>query len=176
MKKLLKWLGIVAGTLVLAVAVFLFSMRFTDGPIEVFTGGPFRSGELATAPSDWSYLTDRGEIEFQTMDPARSRIVWLAVHESRLFIVSGYMNTGYGAIWKQWPLYLEDDDRIIVRIDGNLYEQRLERIMEGPEVVPVLSELARKYFPGGGSAGADAFAAAETVSNGDIWMFEVVSR
>lgn len=171
MKKFLKWLGIVICTLVVAVGVFLFGMRFTDGPIEIFTGGPFNSGELASAPADWSYLTDRDVIEFQTMNPARSRTVWLAVHESRLFIVSGYMNTGYGAIWKQWPHYLEEDDRVILRIDGNLYEQRLERIMEGPEVVPVLNELARKYFGGATGLGSE-----ETITNGDTWMFEVVSR
>ena len=106
------------------------------------------------------------------MDPARSRTVWLGVHEGRLFVMSGYMNTGYGGIWKQWPHYLDDDDRIILRVDGNLYEQRLERIMEGPEVVPVLSEFARKYF--GGSAGELASDAA--VTNGDTWMYEVVDR
>jgi len=171
MKKFLKWLGILICTLVVAVGVFLFGMRFTDGPIEIFTGGPFSSGELASAPADWRYLTDRDVIEFQTMNPARSRTVWLAVHESRLFIVSGYMNTGYGAIWKQWPHYLEEDDRVILRIDGNLYEQRLERIMEGPEVVPVLNELARKYFGGATGLGSE-----ETITNGDTWMFEVVSR
>lgn len=67
---------------------------------------------------------------------------------------------------------MEDDDRIILRIDGNLYEQRLERIMEGPEIVPVLNELARKYFPGSD----DGLGTAETVTTGDTWMFEVVSR
>ncbi|MDD9891555.1 MAG: hypothetical protein OXU30_14605 [Gammaproteobacteria bacterium] len=171
MKKFFKWFGIVIATLVVAIGLFLFTMRFTDGPIEIFTGGPFSSGELAVAPTDWSYLTDRNVIEFQTMNPPRSRTVWLAVHQSRLFIVSGYMNTGFGAIWKQWPHYLEEDDRIALRIDGNLYEQRLERIMEGPEVVPVLNELARKYF-----GGASGLGSAETVTNGDTWMFEVVSR
>ena len=176
MKKFFKWFGIVFGTLVLAIGVFLVGMRFTDGPIEIFTGGPFSTSTPAAAPTDWTYLTDRDLIEFQTMDPPRSRTVWLAVHEGRLFIVSGYMNSAPGAIWKQWPYYLEDDDRIILRIDGNLYEQRLERIMEGPEVVPVLSELFRKYFAVAGVTGDDSFTGAETVTNGDTWMFEVVPR
>ena len=176
MKKFFKWLGILFGTLALALSVFLLGMRFTDGPIAAFTGGPFSTGILAAAPTDWTYLTDRDLIEFQTMDPPRSRTVWLAVHEGRLFIVSGYMNSVPGAIWKQWPYYLEDDDRIILRIDGNLYEQRLERFMEGPEVVPVLSELFRKYFAGGGVTGNDSFTSAETVANGDTWIFEVVPQ
>ncbi|MBM88694.1 MAG: hypothetical protein CMQ41_09985 [Gammaproteobacteria bacterium] len=176
MRKLFKRLGIIVGAIIIGIAALLFGMRFTDGPIEILTGGPFSSGTLATAPSDWSYLADRGEIEFQTMDPLRSRIVWLAVYDTRLFIVSGYMNTPLGAIWKQWPHYLENDNRIILRIDGNLYEHRLKRIMEGPEVEPVLSELARKYFRSNGTAGDNSFTAAETVANGDTWMFEVVSR
>lgn len=169
MKKLLKWLGILIALSVALVALGLFGMRFHDGPLEILSGGPFKTGTLAAAPADWSTLRDRSTIEFQTMDPAQSRTVWLATHEGRLFVVSGYMTTGYGAIWKQWPHYLEDDDRVILRIDGNLYEQRLERIHSGPEVVPVLNEFSRKY--GDGEAASD-----EAVANGYTWMYEVVDR
>lgn len=172
MKKVLKFMGIGAGVIVLLVAIFLFSMRFSDGPMEIFSGGPFTTGELTPAPDDWSFLTDRDTIEFQTMDPARSRTVWLGVHEGRLFLASGYMNTSYGGIWKQWPHYLANDDRVILRIDGKLHEQRLERIMEGPEVVPVLNEFARKYF--GGSRGS--LSSDDSVRSGDTWMYEVVDR
>lgn len=169
MKKLLKWLGIGIVGFALIIAAFLGIMRFQDGPLEIFSGGPFTSGTLTPAPNDWGFLKDRSTIEFQTMDPAQSRTVWLATHEGRLFIVSGYMTTGYGAIWKQWPHYLEDDDRIILRIDGKLYEQRLERIMSGSEVLPVLNELSRKY--GSGEAASD-----EAVASGYTWMYEVVDR
>ena len=172
MKKLAQALGITLGLLVGLIGLFLSLMRFSDGPMEILTGGPFTSGELTAAPADWSFLTDRDTIEFQTMNPARSRTVWLGVHDQRLFLVSGYMNTSYGGIWKQWPHYLEGDDRVILRIDGKLYEQRLQRIMEGPEVIPVLSEFARKYF--GGASGE--FTADTSVRNGDTWMYEVVDR
>ena len=173
MKKFFKWISIIIGTLVIALGLFLLSMRFSDGPQEIFSGGPFTSGELAEAPENWSFLTDRGTIDFQTMDPDTSRTVWLAVHNRRLFLVSGYMNTGYGGIWKQWPHYLENDDRVILRIDGQLYEQRLQRITEGPEIVPVLDELARKYFPGATGSGISS---PVSVTNGDTWMYEVVDR
>ena len=169
MKRFLKWFGIIVGVLVLAIALLLFGMRFHDGPLEILSGGPFMTGELATAPADWSFLTERSTLEFQTMDPAQSRTVWLAVHDRRLFLVSGYMTTGYGAIWKQWPHYIENDDRIILRIDGKLYQQRLQRILSGADVVPVLSEFSRKY--GAGDAASDA-----AVSSGYAWMYEVVSR
>lgn len=170
LKNILKWLGLVVGLAALAIGLFLFSMRYTDGPIAILTGGPFASGDPATSPVDWNFLQGRDTIEFQTLEPARSRTVWLAVHQGRLFIVSGYMNTGYGRIWKQWPHYLEDDDRIIVRIDGQLYEQRLHRITSGPDIIPVLQILVDKY---GGGAVVDSDA---SVTNGDTWMFEVVSR
>ena len=173
MKKFFKWISIIIGTLVIALGLFLLSMRFSDGPREIFSGGPFTSGELDEAPENWSFLTDRGTIDFQTMDPDTSRTVWLAVHNRRLFLVSGYMNTGYGGIWKQWPHYLENDDRVILRIDGQLYEQRLQRITEGPEIVPVLDELARKYFPGATGSGISS---PVSVTNGDTWMYEVVDR
>ena len=169
MKRFLKWFGIIVGVLVLAIVLLLFGMRFHDGPLEILSGGPFKTGELATAPADWSFLTERSTLEFQTMDPAQSRTVWLAVHDRRLFLVSGYMTTGYGAIWKQWPHYIENDDRIILRIDGKLYQQRLQRILSGADVVPVLSEFSRKY--GAGDAASDA-----AVSSGYTWMYEVVSR
>jgi hypothetical protein len=141
MKRILKWAGIVLAVLTLTIVLFLVSARFHDGPLAIVAGGPFKTGELTPAPADWSFLTDRSTLEFQTMVPAQSRTVWLAVHEQRLFLVSGYMTTGYGAIWKQWPHYLENDDRIILRIDGKLYEQRLQRIMTGTEVIPVLTEF-----------------------------------
>lgn len=155
--------------ILILIAGLLFSARYYDGPLEIIAGGPFKTGDLSPAPDDWSYLVDRDTIEFQTLDPARSRTVWLAVHDSRLFIVSGYMTTGYGAIWKQWPYYLLDDDRIILRIDGQLHEQRLQRITSGPDIEPVLSEFSRKYGDGLGMGATE-------VTEGHTWMFEVVDR
>ena len=172
MKTLTKTIGLTLGIAVGMIGLFLAMMRFSDGPLEIFSGGSFTTGELTTAPDDWSFLSDRGTVEFQTLQPARSRTVWLAVYNQSLFLVSGYMNTSYGGIWKQWPHYLDHDDRIILRIDGKLYEQRLKRVMEGPEVVPVLSEFARKYF---GGADGD-FTSDESIRSGDTWMYEVVDR
>lgn len=169
MKTLLKWLGVGITVIVVGISIFLFSMRFHDGPLEIVSGGPFSSGKFALTPADWSVLRDHDTLEFQSLEPPRSRTVWLGVHEGRLFIVSGYMNSAMGRIWKQWPHRLEEDDRIILRVDGRLYEQRLERIMSGPEVVPVLQEFDRKY-------GVGEVTTPETVTAGDTWMYEVLPR
>lgn len=169
MKKFLTWLGGIFALLAILLVAFLIYARFHDGPLEIIAGGPFRSGEPSPTPDSWEFLADRDTLEFQTLDPVRSRTVWLAVHDERLFLVSGYMNTGYGSIWKQWPHYIEDDNRIIVRVDDRLYQQRLQRITSGPDIVPVLQEFYRKY--GGGEV-----TNADSVTNGDNWMFEVLPR
>ena len=96
MKKILKWTGIGVALLLVSTAVLLGSMRFHDGPLEILSGGPFKTGTPTPAPADWSFLRDRATIEFQTMEPAQSRTVWLATQERRLFVVSGYMTTNYG--------------------------------------------------------------------------------
>ena len=167
MKTLLKWLGIGLALIVLALGLFFFSMRFHDGPIEIITGGPFKTGEPATAPESWGFLADRGTLEFQTMAPPRSRTVWLAVVDDRLFLISGYMTTGYGKLWKQWPHHVVEDDRVILRIDGKLYEQRVERITEGEIIAPVMAEFGRKY----GFEGSP-----EAVASGYAWLYEVKAR
>jgi hypothetical protein len=80
------------------------------------------------------------------------------------------MTTGYGKIWKQWPHYIEEnDDRVILRIDGRLYNQRLERITGGPIAAAVMEVFGKKYNLG---AGADDL----PITSGDVWMFEVVDR
>ena len=175
MQGLLKWFGIVVLVLVLGVGIFFFGMRFHDGPLEIVSGGPFKSGELTEAPDDWSFLTDRMEIEFQTIEPDTSRIVWLGVFDQRLYIVSGYMNTGYGKIWKQWPHYLVADDRIILRIDGKLYNQRLARLMDHPQLLEIMTIYGKKYGAGGGP-GITVEQLRAGLTSGDFWLFEVVDR
>lgn len=170
MKKVLRALGFALGALMLGFGLFLVGMRFHDGPMGIWSGGPFTSGLPAPAPASWDFLTDRSTIEFQTLSPATSRTVWLGVHKGRLFILSGYMKTGYGKIWKQWPHYVVDrDDRIILRIDGKLYEQRLRRITGGRVAATVLDIFGHKYTLGAGENDLP-------VTQGDVWMFEVVPR
>ncbi len=149
------------------VAVVLIGARFADGPLEMIAGGPFTSGELQTKPpADWSFARDIETIEFQSLEPPRSRTVWVLAHDGRLFIPSGYMNSTWGRIWKQWPIEAERDGRIITRIDGKLYYQQLVRIQDGPVLEPLLAELSRKY------AGGQRIPV-EAVTSGALWLFEV---
>ena len=86
-----------------------------------------------------------------------------------MFIASGRLNTRIGRLWKQWPQRIVDDDRIILRVDDKLYEQRLSRVTEGPDIIPVMTEVSRKY--GNGAPGSEL-----SVTGGYVWLFEVVKR
>jgi hypothetical protein len=168
----------ILGGAVLAVALLvvgvLVAARFHDGPfggaLAIVAAGPFESGELHTGPEpDWSFLRDYSTVEFQLLEPPRSRTTWIMEHDNRIFIVSGYMNTWYGKIWKHWPAEAEQDGRILLRVDGTIYPRRMERVMQGDFVRPVLDELSRKYL-----GGIEVPMSEITTEN--LWMFELLPR
>lgn len=176
MKKLLRWLGLSFGSVVFIGSAFFVYMRLHDGPVEfwpwltISTGGPFRSGQLAPSPEDWTFLKEREEIEMETLSLDTSKTIWTTVVDGRLFVASGRRQTWYGQLWKQWPQRVQDDDRIILRVDDTLYEQRLVPINEGEIVLPVLRESWRKY-----GRGAEPTSDA-AVTQQFMWLFEIVDR
>ena len=166
--KVLKWFLILAGIIVAISVLFFAYMRFHDGPIEIISGGPFQSGELIEGPEpDWSFLVDRATVESQLMDPESSRVIWLAVVDNRLFVISGYMRTGIGKIWKQWPRYVERDNRALLRVDGKIYKRTLVRLSEEEFNDSIGSEFKRKY-------GAELNK--EDIASGSAWLFEMAPR
>ena len=177
LKKIAKWTAFVLGAFVLMIGVAYGGMRLSDGPVEFFPwftisiGGPFRSGEVVASPENWDFLKEREEMEIQTYNPNTYRTLWVPVVDGKLYIVSGYMNSTIGRLWKQWPTYIEQDNRILIRVDDNIYEQRLNRITEGPIAAAVMSEVARKYF---GAPAEVNPAAGVAITSGSVWLFEVV--
>ncbi len=170
MKTLLRIALGLLGSLVLLIVIVLIGARFADGPIAIIAGGPFTSGELISGPEpDWSFVHDIREVEFQLVDPARSRTTWILEHEGKIYIPCGYMTTAWGKIWKQWPIEALADGRSILRIGDKLYERELVRIEEGPLLEPLTAELSRKYL-GGGDSDLGA------VSSGNLWLFELAPR
>jgi len=162
-------LGLLAA-LILGIGALLVGARFADGPLAIVAGGAFRSGELVSGPEpDWSFVREVGEVEFQLLDPPRSRTTWILDHEGRAYIPSGYMTSWWGKIWKKWPHEAEQDGRTLLRIGDDLYERQLVRIQEGPQLAPLLSQLSEKYAGG-------AEIPIEAVSSGYLWLFELAPR
>ena len=173
---LAKAVGGLVGLIVLVVFCIFAVARFSDGPIgpwpvEMVTAGPFKTGELQVGGEepDWSFLKDYPIVQFQLLDPPRSRTTFIMETEGRIFIPSGYMNSTLGKIWKHWPMEAEDDGRALLRVDGKLYERTMVRIEEGKILDGVLGELSRKYaggFP----------VSQENIDSGDLWIFELEPR
>jgi hypothetical protein len=156
--------------LLMGTAALLIGARFADGPLAIVAGGPFKSGELVTGPeSDWSFVRDVREVQFQLLEPARSRTTWILYHDGKAYIPCGYMTTWWGKIWKQWPHEANKDPRILLRIGDALYERKLVRIKEGPAVAPLLEEMSRKYTEGRAIP-------MEAVTSDYLWFFELAPR
>ncbi len=145
--------------------------RFHDGPLAILAGGPFKTGALqdATEEPDWAFLRDYPTVEFQLLDPARSRTTYIMEYDGRIFVPSNYMNTIRGKLWKHWPMEAVADGRAILRVDQKLYERQLVRIEDRETVLGVLAERGRKYAGG-------ASLPLELVTSGDIWLFELRAR
>ena len=175
-----KGIGYLVVIVIAAVAVTLIGARFADGPWAIIAGGPFTSGTPYVGEEpDWSHLKDRQEVEFQLISPARSRTTWIVEHDGRIYIPSGYMNTSWGRVWKQWPLEAEKDGRALLRIDDQLYDRRLVRVKEGEQLPAIVSELNRKYIaqlsPEAANLPADEAiqSGLQQVADGSLWIFEM---
>ncbi|MFT7685947.1 MAG: hypothetical protein ACI9FB_001292 [Candidatus Azotimanducaceae bacterium] len=155
--------------LFVSTVLFLLYMKSHDGPIEIFSGGPFQSGTLVTGPEpDWNEIKDLDTFQFQLINPPRSRTTWLAVHEGRLFTPSSYMKSPIGKIWKKWPHQAVKDGSALLRIGDKIYERQMIRIPADSDVVsPVLQEFDRKYHIG---------TEVEHVKNGNTWLFELAPK
>lgn len=153
--------------IVIAIVSLLLAVRYADGPMEIISGGPFQTGELVTDVSDWTFLTDEMTIEMQTMVPPRSRVMWLVVHENRPMILSSFMNTAIGKMWKQWPKRVADDNRAILRSDGKLYHLSMDRLMVDEDTQAILDLFNSKY---------DTQYTLEDITAGNSWLFELTPR
>lgn len=182
--RIMKGLVYVALAIAAMAGVTVFALRFGDGPTAMIAGGAFTSGEVWTGEEpDWSFLKDRQEVEFQLLDPERSRTTWIVEHEGRIYIPSGYMKSTLGKIWKQWPPEAEKDGRARLRVDGVIHDRQLVRVKDSPALPFIVSELGRKYLgqvPGAATdeAGRQAMldGALQQIANDELWIFELTPR
>lgn len=167
--RIFKWIGGAFVALILAFAMLVVFARFGDGPTAILPGGPLEAGELYSGPEpDWTFARDIAEMEFQLVEPPVSRTIWLQVVDGKLYVVSGYMNSTVGKIWKQWPLQAEKDPRAVIRIDGKRYERSIVRLgPDHPALEAIASEVNRKY---GAQLGP------EMAATGDAWFYAFEPR
>ncbi|MBW2230523.1 MAG: hypothetical protein JRH17_09060 [Deltaproteobacteria bacterium] len=166
--QILMYLGGIVGVLLLLLVAVVIGARFGDGPRGLLPGGPLQAGELVIGEPDWTFARDIMEMELQLVEPPRSRTTWLQVHDKKLYVASGYMNSTVGKIWKQWPAQAVEDGRAVIRVDGKRYERQLVRILDDrPLLAAIGAEVQRKY---------GAPLRGEMAASGDTWFFAVQPR
>ncbi len=154
--RFLLWAVVAVVATFVAVGV---AARFADGPIALFPGGPFQSGEVVTdSHVDWSFAKDLPEMELES--DGRSRTTWLLVHEGELYVPA---SINFPPL-KSWHLRALEDPRAVVRIAGKRYPRELHRVEE-PVLLEALRAIAReKYRPPPGSSGPE-----------DVWIFHLAA-
>ena len=139
----MKTLGKILLALVFVLVLFFLCVRLLDGPLGIVAGGPLTSGELVASQGlDFSFAKEIDTIEFQLLDPPRSRTTWVILYNESLFVPAGFMKL---PIWKQWPHEAVEDGRAIVRIQGVRYPFRLERVTDRKTWQKVGQLAAKKY-------------------------------
>lgn len=158
------FIGIIVVVLLLAMVV-AFAKRFHDGPVQILSGGPFTSGQPVSGVNNWAFLDEFATVELQTMNPPSSRVMWLVVAGNRPYVLSAYMNTRFGKVWKRWPRRIHEDNRAIVRADAKLYHFWLQRTFAPAAVAPVLKRFEEKY---------NVFITQEDIDLENTWLYELV--
>ena len=172
----------VLGILILIPAVGMATLRVehrnADGPSILFPGGEMTTGRMHTGPEpDWSFTDDIRVVDLQLNDPMASRLIYVLESDGRLFIISGYMTTMLGRLWKDWAFEADEgNNQGVLRVDGVRYPRTLVRIKEGDILDGVAAKLITKYG-GASSASAEAIAGTRaSIEAGQSWVFELVPR
>lgn len=181
--KIIKIVLQVLGFVVLIGAVAIGTLRIqrssADGATVVFPGGEMLSGELHVGPEpDWSFTDDIFTIELQLNDPMSTRRIFILESEGKIYVISGYMKSFLGKIWKQWAFDADaGNDQGVLRVNNVRYPRQLVRVKEGDVLNGVAAKLLAKYngVPTPVSAQAIATARAD-IEDGNSWVFELVPR
>ena len=181
--KILKIVLQMVGFVVLIGAVAIGTLRIqrssADGATVVFPGGEMVAGELHTGPEpDWSFTDDIFTIELQLNDPMATRTIFILESEGKIYVVSGYMKSFLGRIWKEWAFEADEgNDEGVLRVNNVRYPRQLVRIKEGDVLNGVSAKLLAKYsgVPTPVSAEVIAISRAD-IENGNSWIFELAPR
>ena len=181
--KTLKIVLQMAGFVVLIGAVTIGTLRIqrssADGATVVFPGGEMVAGELHTgAEPNWSFTDDIFTIELQLNDPMATRRIFILESEGKIYVVSGYMKSFLGKIWKEWAFDADEgNDEGVLRVSNVRYPRQLIRIEEGDVLNGVAAKLLAKYSGVPTPVPAEAIATARAdIEDGNSWIFELTPR
>lgn len=156
-------LAILAALLGITWAVGSMLLSRVDGPVFVFAGGPFRSGDpVDFATVDWERLDALTELEMEIVGAQTSLTLWFSVNDGAPYI--GCDLDCVGGRLTRWPQQIDLDDRVVLRIEGKRVSARLVHVPHGSaEYSAARAARERKY-----SGDAGGREAAETAAHGAV--------
>lgn len=173
----------VVGFVVLIGAVAIGTLRIqrssADGATVVFPGGEMIAGEIHTGPEpDWSFTDDVFTIELQLNDPMATRRIFILESEGKIYVVSGYMKSTLGKIWKEWAFDADEgNNEGVLRVNNVRYPRQLVRIKKGDVLNGVSAKLLAKYSGVPTPVPAEAIATTRAdIEDGNSWIFELIPR
>ena len=143
--RVLRWLAIAVGVLVLFVASIFVVARFHDGPLGLAPGGPLVAGEIVATPvGDWGFATDVETIELQLDGESSSRTVWVLVSDGRAYIPAS-LSFPPG---KRWHKTADEKGAAWLRISGQRYPVTLTRVQDEALRTKLIGVVGQKYTGG----------------------------
>ena len=169
MRIIFQLIGLIILIPTVAFGALRYEFRDADGPSILFPGGELTSGVIYNgAEPDWSFTSDIQTIELQIDESMSSRLVWAIPVNGRLYVVSGYMGSILGRIWKHWAVEADNGDGLaVIRVNGIRYPRQLIRIHQGIELDGVASVLTNKYATP---------TTRQAIETGNTWVFQVAPR
>ena len=137
------------------------------------------AGEIHTGPEpDWSFTDDVFTIELQLNDPMATRRIFILESEGKIYVVSGYMKSTLGKIWKEWAFDADEgNNEGVLRVNNVRYPRQLVRIKKGDVLNGVSAKLLAKYSGVPTPVPAEAIATARAdIEGGNSWIFELIPR
>ena len=162
-----------------AIGTLRIQRSGADGATVVFPGGEMIAGEIHTGPEpDWSFTDDVFTIELQLNDPMATRRIFILESEGKIYVVSGYMKSTLGKIWKEWAFDADEgNNEGVLRVNNVRYPRQLVRIKKGDVLNGVSAKLLAKYSGVPTPVPAEAIATARAdIEDGNSWIFELIPR
>jgi len=110
-----------------SACLILFTLSGCSGPCGLLPGGVL-DGKSRAAPADWEFAGDSGTVQLETRaeEPYSVNIAYT--------VIAGALYVNAGDTETQWVRNMTADPRVRLRMDGDLYELRAERVTDRAEI------------------------------------------
>ena len=127
------------------------------GPFAVFPGGEL-DGPVKAAPESFAFAHDAGTVQLETRpDDPYSVNIACAVVEDDLYISAGDNKA-------RWVENIEADPLVRMRIEGDLYELRAERVTDDAEMQTFAAEWTKHAW------------ARDPTELDEVWVYRLEAR